>query len=188
MRCRSACDRAEWRASSSPAFPSLGPASSPGSSIRTSTATIRATVDEARQVTRVAAYAVCTDDAARILLCRLSPDEMEPGAWTLPGGGVDFGEDPADAVLRELTEETGLSGEVVSLAAVESFARGPIAGLTENHLHAIQIIFRVRITGGQLRDEVGGSTDAAVWFTSEEAATLRLVALAQVGIRLASEA
>jgi ADP-ribose pyrophosphatase YjhB (NUDIX family) len=145
-------------------------------------------VADARQVTRVAAYAVCTDEAGRILLCRLSPDELAPGAWTLPGGGVDFGEDPADAVLRELTEETGLTGEIVSLAAVESFARGPIEGLTPDHLHAIQIIFRVRITGGEIRDEVGGSTDSADWFAPDQLAELTLVPLAEVGVRLAGEA
>jgi len=79
--------------------------------------------EEPRQVTRVAAYALCQDDAGRILLTRLTYPEIKAGYWTLPGGGIEFGEAPVDAVLRELTEETGLTGRGDSLAGVESWVR-----------------------------------------------------------------
>ena len=137
-----------------------------------------------RQVTRIAAYALCLDDAGRILLTRLSPGEIKPGDWTLPGGGIDFGEAPAAAVLRELTEETGLTGEVLSLAEVESWVRrGAVAAYPGDDFQAIQIIYRVRVTGGSLRDEVDGSTDAAAWFTRGELADLPIVDLVETGLR-----
>ena len=137
------------------------------------------------QVTRVAAYALCQDEDGRILLARLTYPEMKAGHWTLPGGGIDFGESPAEAVLRELTEETGLTGRVASLAGVQSWVRrGPTPGGTGDDFHAIQILYRVIVTGGTLRDELDGSTDAAAWFTRAEVAGLPIVDLVEAGLSL----
>ena len=54
--------------------------------------------------------AVLFDRHGRVLVCRRAdlPDaEGAPGVWQLPQGGIDPGEDPAVAVLRELKEEVG---------------------------------------------------------------------------------
>lgn len=40
-----------------------------------------------------------------------------PGEWQMPQGGIDKGEDPAAAALRELTEETGVPADRVTLEA-----------------------------------------------------------------------
>lgn len=139
----------------------------------------------AGQVTRIAAYALCEDEAGRVLLARLSVEEINRGQWTLPGGGIDFGEAPLDAALRELTEETGLTGEIQSLAGVGSWVRrGPVPGGTGDDFQAIQILYRMRVTGGTLRDETDGSTDAAAWFTRAELAALPVVPLVEAGLRL----
>ena len=68
---------------------------------------------------RVAAYAVILRDD-RILLSRLSPQITTDELWTLPGGGLDHGEDPRDAVVREVHEETGLDAMVGDTARVYS--------------------------------------------------------------------
>ena len=68
---------------------------------------------------RVAAYAVIVRDGA-ILLSRLSPLVTREQLWTLPGGGLDHGEDPRDAVVREIHEETGLHADVSDTARVYS--------------------------------------------------------------------
>ncbi len=130
----------------------------------------------ARRRTRVAAYGLCRDAEERVLLCRIVERIAPGGVWTLPGGGLDFGESPASGALRELTEETGLTGEVVALLDVADRVVDQARGV---RMHAIQIVYRVRVTGGELRDEPDGSTDMCAWFTIEEAFDLHLGMLAR---------
>ena len=89
-----------------------GPSADPGTT---------ASAREGRVIerTRISAYTWCEASDA-VLLCRLRMDDPDPGAWTLPGGGLDFGEDPVDGALRELGEETGLEARIDSLAGIRS--------------------------------------------------------------------
>jgi len=135
--------------------------------------------------TRVGGYALSVDDRERILLSRLSAIEVDVGAWTLPGGGVEFGEHPDATVIRELEEETGLVGEIEEVARVFShvYRRSPAA--EGRDFHFLGILYHVRIVGGELRDEIDGSTDRAGWFTRAKLADLRLVEIARFGLDLA---
>ena len=132
--------------------------------------------------TRVAAYAVAHDDEGRILLCHISPAIGVGDVWTLPGGGLDFGEAPEAAVLRELAEETGYTGELEGLAGVSDRVFRGVDGA--DRMHAIRILYRVRIVGGELRDEPDGSTDTCRWFTTREARKVRLGELARHALEL----
>ena len=103
------------------------------------------------------------------------------------GGGLEFGESPATAVLRELTEESGYEGEIVALADVSDRLFADSVDGVDGPMHAIRIVYHVRIVGGAPRDEVGGSTDTCAWFTLEAAARLNLASLARRSLRIAAE-
>ena len=137
---------------------------------------------------RVAAYAVITDATGRMLL----PHWQSPGAaggWTLPGGGLDPGEDPADGAVREVLEETGYTAAVDELLGIDNHVIPGDRRLSPEKqgrpMQALRIIYRARITGGELTVEQDGSTDDVDWFTHEQIAELDRVALVDVGRRLA---
>ena len=44
-------------------------------------------------------------------------NDRDQDAWQMPQGGIDKGEDPRDAALRELWEETGVTADLVTVAA-----------------------------------------------------------------------
>ncbi len=140
--------------------------------------------DGPRKVTRVSAYAVCVD-AGRILLARIAPGYTVgfDGWWTLPGGGIDHGEDPRDAAVRELEEETGLVGEIVELLEVDSWQTvfTNREGAAEDY-HGIRILYRCRVVGGELRNEVGGSTDECGWFVKSELPVDRVADIAELAL------
>lgn len=55
-------------------------------------------------VYRISVKALITDDDGKFLLC-----QEEDGKWELPGGGLEYGETPQEALIREVKEEMGLT-------------------------------------------------------------------------------
>ncbi|EDY57961.1 MULTISPECIES: NUDIX hydrolase [Streptomyces] len=135
-----------------------------------------------RKTLRVAAYAICVRDE-QILLARWLNDGLPE--WTLPGGGMEHGEHPCDTVLREVVEETGYRVEVTGLLGVKSrhVTLPRRFGRTVDH-HGVGLIYEARVTGGELRYEVGGSTDMAEWHDLDAVPALKRVPLVDYGLRL----
>lgn len=134
--------------------------------------------------TRPAAYAVVIEDG-KILLSRwVAPAESGlTGGWTLPGGGMDPGEQPADTAVREVFEETGYRVELDALLGVHTayYDNGPHRPLP---LCAFRTVYTGHVVGGELTHEIGGSTDMAAWIPLEELADLPHVALVDEAARM----
>jgi ADP-ribose pyrophosphatase YjhB (NUDIX family) len=112
---------------------------------------------------RIGAYGVCLDGRGQVLLVQARPGiSVNAGWWLLPGGGVEHGEHPEHAVVREFAEETGLRVEVVGLREVVT----DIDHISEPRglRHHDRLIFEVRAIGGDLRPENSGSSRQAAWF------------------------
>ena len=70
------------------------------------------------------AKTVVVDPDGRILLLRRAEDDANrPGEWDLPGGGIESGEPPAEAALREAAEEAGLMLQAAQLRLVYATTR-----------------------------------------------------------------
>jgi len=124
---------------------------------------------------RPAAYAVVVADIEEhgggpcLLLTSFTDDPA--GRWGLPGGGIDAGEDPAAAVVREVWEETGQQVHVERALLVHSghWTGRSRAGRLED-FHAVRLVYRAvcpEPVPTQVLD-VGGSTDQAQWVPVHE--------------------
>ena len=95
---------------------------------------------------RIAAYALAVRDGA-VLLTRNSARGPHPGLWNLPGGGIEHGEAPRDAVVREVAEETGLACEVGAIVTVDNAAlRGTAPSGRDEELHSVGIVYDATVT------------------------------------------
>jgi 8-oxo-dGTP diphosphatase len=112
--------------------------------------------------------AVVHDAAGRLLLVRRANDPGR-GQWSLPGGHVEPGESDADAVARELREETGLEVRVGSL--VGSVQRGPF----------LIFDYAAEAVGGLL--QAGDDASDAAWV--DHAEFTRMAAAAELVAQLA---
>ena len=122
-------------------------------------------MSDATRTQRLGAYAVVIVDD-RILLTRISPLGYPAGSWTLPGGGVDHGESPHDAVVRELHEETGLralSSRLVDVHDVHVVAPGRDDRWED--YHGVHLLYAVTVDPSVEPHvvELDGTTDLVRW-------------------------
>ena len=121
------------------------------------------TEPEVRQ--RLAAYAVVTSSRG-LLATEYSDRTAVSGRWGMPGGGIDDGEQPRAAVLREVGEETDQQVELGDLVAVQTshwVGRSPRGTLED--FQAVRLVYRATCpnpTEPRVLD-LGGTTASCRW-------------------------
>ena len=132
---------------------------------------------------RIAAYAVIVRDGELLLT---HWNENGHTGWTLPGGGLEDYETAKAAAVREVREETGYDAELVTLLGIDSMYIRPEDRRqpSDRGFHNLRIIYLARIVGGELTNEVGGSSDEARWVPLDDVGELPTVSLVPVAIDL----
>jgi 8-oxo-dGTP diphosphatase len=130
-------------------------------------------------VQRFGAYGLVRDPGGRVLLTLIAAGYPGAGSWHLPGGGTDYGEQPRDALVRELAEETAQDGRITALLGTSSghhpAALGP-EGVPVDW-HTVRVHFDVFVPSPRtprVMESPGGSTERAAWFTHGELSGARL--------------
>ncbi|WP_232681005.1 NUDIX hydrolase [Nocardioides sp. R-C-SC26] len=136
--------------------------------------------------TRLAAYAVCVQerDGAPHVLLALWNETAEP-RWSLPGGGVELDETPEQGAVREVQEEAGYDVVLDGLLGVHTRVIPPRDRLSGSPrpLRAVMVIYAATIVGGELRPEVGGTTDECRWWPLADVAQLPRVSTVDAALR-----
>jgi 8-oxo-dGTP pyrophosphatase MutT (NUDIX family) len=114
---------------------------------------------------RLAAYGIVLSSRG-LLATQFSARTAVPGLWGLPGGGIDPGESPSQALIREIAEETGQEPEISHLLDVQTdhwIGRSPSRVVED--FHAVRIIYAASCPAPSdpVVHDLGGTTESAAW-------------------------
>ncbi len=96
------------------------------------------------------------DAEDRILLVRQADD----GVWSAPGGTIELDETPADAVVREVWEETGILTVPTRLLGVYGGPRCVVPYPNGDRAEYVMLVFECSARGGELRSRTDETIDA----------------------------
>ncbi|MFF0489536.1 NUDIX hydrolase [Nocardia sp. NPDC004068] len=115
---------------------------------------------------KVAVSAIVRDEQGRILMIHRTDNDR----YSIPGGGMEVGETVADAVVREVEEETGIVVRPTDLVGIFSDPRHVIAYEDGEVRQEFSICFTADPIGGRLR--TSSESKAVRWIESRELSSL----------------
>ena len=109
---------------------------------------------------KIASHGLIRKGNKYLIVHRSKQNDYMPGKWDLPGGTVEFGEDPIFALEREIGEEVSLKVRNPQLSSIFSFISKPAR-------HQLQIIYKCDYLGGQVELNPEEHDDFK-WVTAKE--------------------
>lgn len=113
--------------------------------------------------------AAIRDDAGRLLLIH----KIDNDFWALPGGGMEIGESIADAAVREVAEETGLTVELTGVVGIYTDPGHVMAYDDGEVRQEFSICFHGRVLSGEARED-GSETKEVRWVDPAHVAGLSI--------------
>ena len=113
--------------------------------------------------------AAVRDDRGRLLLIH----KVDNDFWALPGGAMELGESVADAAVREVEEETGVTVELTGLVGIYTDPGHVMAYDDGEVRQEFSVCFHARLISGQPRQD-DTETKAAAWVEPADLPSLKI--------------
>jgi len=128
----------------------------------------------------VAVKAVIKYKEKFLIVFKSDTEDVNPNSYDIPGGRIEFGEQPTDALIREVEEETGLKVKIIRPSRTWSFVKDEIfqlIGITyfcESNSDNIKLSGEHTDSAWLSAEEINKKTDLPSWIKKEINATIKV--------------